>query len=74
MSCSPRQGAVLASAVANNLLKALTVSAPDDLRAELRKLKRSAQVTYCAQLRDRPAQSLEHRMTVRALPSTAQPI
>ncbi|MER6434160.1 transposase [Streptomyces sp900105245] len=50
------------------------MSAPDDLRAELRKLKRSAQVTRCAQLRDRPTQSVEHRMTPRALCSTAQRI
>lgn len=69
-----RHGAVLASTAAINQLKALIVSAPDDLRAELRKLKRPAQVTRCAQLRDRPAQSVEHRMTARALRSTAQRI
>ena len=50
----------------------MTVSAPDDLRAELRKLKRPAQITRCAQLRDRPAHGIEHRMTARALRSTAQ--
>ncbi|MER6074622.1 hypothetical protein ABT187_38560, partial [Streptomyces sp. NPDC001817] len=50
------------------------MSAPDDLRAELRKLKRPAQVTRCAQMRDRPAQGVEHRMTARALRSTAQRI
>ncbi|MFD0626388.1 IS110 family transposase [Streptomyces sanglieri] len=69
-----RHGAVLASTAAINQLKALIVSAPDGLRAELRKLKRPAQIAYCAQLRDRPAQSLEHRMTARALRSTAQRI
>jgi hypothetical protein len=69
-----RQGAVLASTAAMNQLKALIVSAPDSLRAELRKLKRPVQVTHCAQLRDRPAQDLEHRMTARALRSTAQRI
>ncbi|MFI8392189.1 IS110 family transposase [Streptomyces sp. NPDC085540] len=69
-----RQGAVLASTAAINQLKALIVSAPDNLRAELRKLKRPAQVSHCAQLRDRPAQDLEHRMTARALRSTAQRI
>ncbi|MFI8794165.1 IS110 family transposase [Streptomyces sp. NPDC055105] len=69
-----RQGAVLASTAAINQLKALIVSAPEDLRAELRKLKRPAQITHCAQLRDRPAQNLEHRMTARALRSTAQRI
>ncbi|GGS27336.1 IS110 family transposase [Streptomyces humidus] len=69
-----RQGAVLASTAAINQLKALIVSAPDDLRAELRKLKRPAQITCCAQFRDRPARNLEHRMTIRALRSTAQRI
>ncbi|MFD0655459.1 transposase [Streptomyces malaysiensis] len=69
-----RSGAVLASTAAINQLKALIVSAPDELRAELRKLKRPAQIAYCAQFRDRPAQDLEHRMTVRAMRSTAQRI
>ncbi|MFE7935586.1 IS110 family transposase [Streptomyces sp. NPDC057456] len=67
-----RHGAVLASTAAINQFKGLIVSAPDDLRAELRRLKRPAQISRCAQLRDRPAQSIEHRMTVRALRSTAQ--
>ncbi len=69
-----RQGAVLASSAAINQLKALIVSAPEDLRAELRKLARPAQVTRCASLRGRPAQEIEHRMTVRALRSTAERI
>ncbi|PNG89637.1 hypothetical protein SMF913_25102 [Streptomyces malaysiensis] len=69
-----RSGAVLASTAAINQLKALIVSAPDELRAELRKLKRPAQIAYYAQFRDRPAQDLEHRMTVRAMRSTAQRI
>lgn len=67
-----RHGAVLASATAINQLKVLIVSAPDDLRAELRRLKRPAQIARCAQLRDRPAQGIEHRMTAQALRSTAQ--
>ncbi|MET7609237.1 hypothetical protein ABZS96_44335 [Streptomyces avermitilis] len=67
-----RHGAVLASTAAINQLKALIVSAPDELRAELRKLKRPAQIAYCAQFRDRPAQDLEHRMTARAMRSTVQ--
>ncbi|WP_405691390.1 transposase [Streptomyces sp. NBC_00057] len=50
------------------------MSAPDDLRVELRKLKRPVLIARCAQLRDRPAQDIEHRMTVRALRSTAQRI
>jgi transposase len=69
-----RHGAVLAATAAINQLKGLIVSAPDDLRSETRKLKRPAQVTRCAQLRDRPAHGVEHRMTVRALRSTAQRI
>ncbi|WP_405547804.1 IS110 family transposase [Streptomyces phaeochromogenes] len=67
-----RHGAVLASTAAINQLKGLIVSAPDDLRAELRKLKGPAQITRCAHLRDRPAHGVEHRMTARALRSTAQ--
>ncbi|GAB3011108.1 hypothetical protein GCM10023080_092150 [Streptomyces pseudoechinosporeus] len=35
-------------------------------------VSRSQQVTRCASLRDRPALSTEHRMTIRALRSTAQ--
>ncbi|MFD7625527.1 transposase [Streptomyces sp. NPDC059851] len=69
-----RQGAVHASTAAINQLKALIVSAPDDLRAELRRLSRPARITRCAGLRDRPALSTEHRMTIRALRSTAQRI
>ncbi|MEW2294744.1 IS110 family transposase [Streptomyces sp. NPDC006743] len=67
-----RQGAVHASTAAINQLKALIISAPDDLRAELRRLSRSQQVARCAALRDRPALSVEHRMTIRALRLTAQ--
>ncbi|WP_455681804.1 IS110 family RNA-guided transposase [Streptomyces violascens] len=69
-----RHGALLASTAAINQLKSLIVSAPDDLRAELRKLKRPVEIARCAQLRDRPAQDIEHRMTVRAMRSTAQRI
>jgi transposase len=67
-----RHGAVLAATAAINQLKGLIVSAPDDLRSELRKLKCPAQIVRCAHLRDRPAQGIEHRMTARALRSTAQ--
>ncbi|MET7305506.1 IS110 family transposase [Embleya sp. NPDC005575] len=69
-----RQGAVLACTAAVNQLKALLVSAPDELRAELRGRTSKSQVAHCARLRDRPAQDIEHRMTVRALRSTAQRI
>lgn len=69
-----RQSAVLASTAAINLLKALIVSAPDEVRIELRGMKSKDQVAHCARLRDRPAQDIEHRMTVRALRSAAQRI
>jgi transposase len=66
-----RQGAVTARTCALNQLKALIVAAPEELRAELRGRRTSIQVTYCAGLRDRAARSLEQRVTVRALRSTA---
>ena len=59
---------------ATNQLKALIVGAPEELRAELRGINSKRQVRRCASLRDRPAQSLEHRMTVRALRLTARRI
>jgi len=67
-----RAGAVTARTAAINHLKALIVGAPDDLRAELRGRTSDAQIAYCAKLRDRPAQDLQHRSTVRALRSTAR--
>jgi transposase len=67
-----RQGAVTARTCALNQLKALIVGAPEELRAERRARSTTGQVAYCAALRDRPAHSLEHRTTVRALRSTAQ--
>ncbi|MEU1707654.1 hypothetical protein ABZ478_20010 [Streptomyces sp. NPDC005706] len=66
-----RHGAVFASTAAINQLVSLSVSAPDELRAELRKLKRPAPLARCALLREGPMQDVEHRMTVRALRSTA---
>jgi transposase len=63
-----RQGAVTARTCALNQLKALIVGAPEELRA----CSTIGQVAHCAGLRDRPARSLEHRMTVRALRCTAQ--
>ena len=50
------------------------MGAPEELRAELRSLASKRQIGRCARLRDGPARSLEHRMTVRALKSTAQRI
>jgi transposase len=50
------------------------VGAPEELRAELRGQPTSRQIDYCANLRERPARSLEHRATIRALRATAQRI
>jgi transposase len=69
-----RHGACAAKVSATNQLKALIVGAPEELRAELRGLATKRQIARCARLRDRPSRSLEHRMTVRALRSTAQRI
>lgn len=66
-----RAGAVSARTAAINHLKALIVSAPEALREELRGGTSDAQIAYCAKLRDRPAQDVEHRTTVRGLRSTA---
>jgi transposase len=67
-----RAGAICARTAAINHLKALIVSAPEDLRAELRGRTSDAQIAHCARLRDRPARDVEHRTTVRALRRTAQ--
>jgi transposase len=69
-----RHSACVAKVSATNQLKALIVGAPEELRAELRSLATRRQIARCARLRDRPSRSLEHRMTVRALRSTAQRI
>ena len=69
-----RHSACVAKVSATNQLKALIVGASEELRAELRGLGTKRQITRCAGLRGRPSRSLEHRMTVRALRSTAQRI
>jgi transposase len=69
-----RNGACRAKVGAMNQLKALIVGAPEELRGELRGLATKRQIARCATLRDRPARSLEHRMTVKALRSTARRI
>ena len=74
MLLATRHSACVAKVSAINQLKALIVGAPEELRAELRELATKRQVVRCARLRARPARSLEHRMTVRALRSTAQRI
>jgi transposase len=69
-----RRSACRAKVAAINQLKALIVGAPEELRAELRGLGTKQQVRRCARLRQRPTQSLEHRMTARALRCTAHRI
>jgi transposase len=66
-----RRHATSSRVAAVNQLKALIVGAPEELRAELRGVATTAQIGRCAGLRDRPAKSLEHRMTVRVLRTTA---
>ena len=60
-------GAVAARTAAINHLKALIVSAPEDLRAELRGRTSDLQIAYRAKLRDRPARDVDHRTTMCAL-------
>jgi transposase len=67
-----RRNAVNARIQTVNQLKALIVSAPEELRAELRGRGTKAQISYCAALRRRPTRSLEHQMTARALQVTAR--
>ena len=74
MLLATRHSACAAKVSAINQLKALIVGAPEELRAELRGLATKRQIAHCATLRDRPARSLEHRMTIRALRSTARRI
>ncbi|WP_327743503.1 hypothetical protein OHO28_09495 [Streptomyces europaeiscabiei] len=62
MLLATRHGALLASTAAINQLNALIVSAPDELRAELRKLKCPTQIAYWARLRDRQEQDLENEI------------
>jgi len=69
-----RHSACAAKMSATNQLKVLIVGAPEELPAELRGLATKRQIARCAVLRDRPARSLEHRMTMRALRSTAHRI
>jgi hypothetical protein len=69
-----RRCATLARVAAIGQLKALMVGAPQELRAELRGRSTTNQIRHCASLRTRPARSLEHRATARALRATAQRI
>jgi transposase len=66
-----RRSATTARVAAIGQLKALIVAAPEELRDELRGASTAAQIERCASLRARPAHSLEHQVTVRALRTTA---
>jgi hypothetical protein len=69
-----RRGATGARVAAISQLKALIVSAPDPLRAQVRSLTAKLQIRACAALPDDPAQPPEQRMTALALRATAQRI
>jgi hypothetical protein len=66
-----RRSATTARVAAIGQLKALIVAAPEELRDELRGRSTAHQIQHCASLRARPARSLEHQVTVRALRTTA---
>jgi hypothetical protein len=66
-----RRHATSSRVAAVNQLKALIVGAPAQLRTELRGVATKAQIDRCVGLRDRPARPPGHRMTVRALRTTA---
>jgi len=67
-----RHGAVLARTKAICHLKALLVSAPEQLRHHFRKMTTDEQLTRCARLRTSASQTAEHRCTIVALRSTAR--
>src|SRR3954467_1329828 len=69
-----RRGAVRARTKAINHLKALVVTAREELRHQLRNLDTDELVTRCARLRTLPSHPVEHRATVIALRRTAQRI
>ena len=67
-----RSGAVKVSADARRHLKALLVTAPEPLRAELRTGTWIQQARTCGALVAAPTDPVEHRATVRALRLTAE--
>ena len=67
-----RRGAMRARTRAINQLKALVITAREQLRHQLRGLTSDELVTRCARLRTVPSHSLEHRATVIALRHTAR--
>jgi transposase len=69
-----RRGAMHARTRAINHLKALLVTAREELRHQLRRQDTKDLVTRCARLRTLPSHSPEHRATVIALRHTARRI
>jgi hypothetical protein len=67
-----RRGAIRARTQAINHLKALVVTAEEQLRHQLRNTATDALVSRCARLRTLPSHSAEHRATVIALRHTAR--
>jgi transposase len=67
-----RAGAVKVSADARRQLKALLITAPEPLRAGLRRGAWIAQARACAALTTEPDDPVEYRATVRALRMTAE--
>ncbi len=69
-----RRGAITARTSAINELKALLVTAPIDLRDQLRDLSTAALVTKCHKFRLRSAPANEHTATKQAMRSAARRI
>jgi transposase len=69
-----RRGAIRARTKAINHLKALVVTAREELRHQLRNTPTDELVYRCARLRTLPSHSTEHRATVLALRHTARRI
>jgi hypothetical protein len=67
-----RRGAIRARTKAINHLKALVVTAREDLRHQLRHTPTDELVFRCSRLRTLPSHSAEHRATVIALRHTAR--
>ena len=69
-----RRGAIRARTKAINQLKALVVTAREELRHQLRNTPTDELVYRCSRLRTLPSHSTEHRATVLALRHTARRI
>jgi len=69
-----RAGVVRARTAAINELKALVLTAPDDLRQELRRLTTKALVKRCASFRDSPQRPIAQRCSRNTMRSIARRI